>query len=1047
MSESTDGRADGAGARDPVETLLDDYLAARRQGHAPDLDAHVARAGARAAELRELIESAELLDDLKSARPRGLSLHTPQVLGDYRILAEIGRGGMGVVYEAEQITLGRRVAVKVLPPQALRGESRLNRFRREAQTAAKLHHTNIVPVFGVGEQDGVHYYVMQLIVGRPLDEVMRALRGEKADPERPRRAGGSTALSASSAAQALRAGGFAPSSESAEVEPGDATYYRSVATLGLQVAEALTYAHAQGTLHRDIKPANLILDAQGVLWITDFGLAKVMEDDSFTNSGDLVGTLQYMAPEQIGGHADERTDVHGLGLVLYELTTLQPAFAADSRGELVERVRNQEPPSAGRVRPGVPRDLETIIRKATANDPGHRYQAAVELRDDLERFLQDRPIRARRVSSIESGWRWCRRNRLLASVGAVAVLGLVSTAVVSVMGYASTRRALDRAEDNVALALAGFESVFARIVGPDMLRPDDDEEGDVVAPGVGSALSANDQELLVEILHFYDRLAESNAGNAAARQLTARAYQRVGEVHLQLGKPAEAVANYERSVRLYTELVHDGVAALGTLMQVENGLCRANFALGRDEFRALMRQARSPEEARSLGESPRSRYERATQLAESVLARGEAASAPTPLMRLECARAHEQLARPGRGYGRRGNDPTRRDGSQAAQAPREAQMSPSEHYRAAMQLHESLLAEDPENATYRHAAARACLAVARAALRRPGRDPERREEIAKLQERALVLLQPLAEQFPARPQYREALVMALTLLPPDTRGGRRFDRGAEPADPEQIERHKRAVEIADGLARDFAGVEDFVREYCETALKTANLILASEPAEGLALVRRAVAAADKALADRSERSPGTLLCEVAVRGSSLVLGVNPDLAAEVAQRAVTVAEAALAERGEDNGTHVYLGQARARLLQALWRSGRAEQASIVYEKVKAAEADRGGGEAIMLRLTAIEEFLRQGAAGAARDEARALEAILERVQTGRDREPGPRGRPGPGDIVAGVGRSLAQAYERLAELEQESAQDRAQDRERAASLRERYGDRHDVPRR
>ena len=278
-------------------------------------------------------------------------------LGDFRIVGELGRGGMGIVYEAVQESLDRRVAVKVLPRQSLLDETRRDRFHREAQTAARLHHTNIVPVFGTGEHDGHQYFVMQLIRGTGVDQVFHALRGEKVR--------GPSSDSTLAPAEAVRVLGARPdtSANPAHLPP---TYYRSVARLGAQVADALHYAHEQGTLHRDIKPGNLLLDGDGRTWVADFGLAKVLEDDGLTMSGDLVGTLRYLAPEAVGQEPDARSDTFSLGLTLWELLTLRPARSGESRAQLLESVRSQSITPPDRINPGVPRDLSTIVAKACA---------------------------------------------------------------------------------------------------------------------------------------------------------------------------------------------------------------------------------------------------------------------------------------------------------------------------------------------------------------------------------------------------------------------------------------------------------------------------------------------------------------------------------------------------------------------------------------------------------------------------------------------------------------------------------------------------------
>src|SRR5262249_21646158 len=206
--------------------------------------------------------------------------------------------------------------------------------------------------------------------------------------------------------------------------------WRSVARLGVQVAGALAHAAGQGILHRDIKPSNLLLDARGHVWVTDFGLAKADTDrDNVTHSGDVVGTLRYLAPERFEGQADVRSDLYALGLTLYELLTLRPAFDETDRNKLLTRVMHDEPARPRKLDPAVPRDLETIVLKATAREPAHRYQTPAELAEGRQRFLDARPIRARRLSALARGWRWCRRNPTVA-VLTTAVIVLISAIAV-----------------------------------------------------------------------------------------------------------------------------------------------------------------------------------------------------------------------------------------------------------------------------------------------------------------------------------------------------------------------------------------------------------------------------------------------------------------------------------------------------------------------------------------------------------------------------------------------------------------------------------------
>ena len=275
-------------ARDPIDLLVERFLAARRNDAKLTVESFAAAHPEHAGLLLDLLPTIVALEDHKRERAssgsgrRRASVPQLERLGEFKIVREIGRGGMGVVFEAVQESLGRKVALKVLPQAALLTGNQLERFRREAQIAAQLHHSNIVPVFGSGESDGYHWYAMQFIVGESLD-------GWRAEQ--------TAAPPQGSGAWRARA--------------------RFVARLGVQAAEALHYAHGAGTLHRDVKPGNLLLEANDHLWVTDFGLAKALEAEGLTHSGDLLGTLQYMAPEQFAGSYDVRSEVYALGVTLY----------------------------------------------------------------------------------------------------------------------------------------------------------------------------------------------------------------------------------------------------------------------------------------------------------------------------------------------------------------------------------------------------------------------------------------------------------------------------------------------------------------------------------------------------------------------------------------------------------------------------------------------------------------------------------------------------------------------------------------------------------
>jgi WD40 repeat protein len=362
--------------------LLEACLADIEAGRGVDLERLAAEQPALADRVRACLAGLQVVRQERVTMDRAVADAAPQPtrrLGDYVLLREVGRGGMGIVHEAEQVSPGRRVALKVLSFASALDPRLLQRFRNEARAAAGLRHAHIVPVYAVGCEDGVHFYAMQFVEGTTL---ATPPAGVPADP-------------------------------------------RLAAGLGVQAAEALEHAHRAGVVHRDVKPANLLLDRDGHLWVTDFGLALLRDGERLTQTGDVVGTLHYMAPEQTAaGRApvDHRADVYGLGATLYELLTGQPVFDALSRAALLRQIQEDEPRPLRRLNPAVAADLETVVLRCLAKRAEERYATAGDLAEDLRRFLAGEPIRARPVGTGEQVVRWCRRRPVVAGLLAALVL-------------------------------------------------------------------------------------------------------------------------------------------------------------------------------------------------------------------------------------------------------------------------------------------------------------------------------------------------------------------------------------------------------------------------------------------------------------------------------------------------------------------------------------------------------------------------------------------------------------------------------------------------
>jgi serine/threonine protein kinase/Flp pilus assembly protein TadD len=563
-----------------VIRALDAYLAAAEEGRPPDRAAFLREHAEIATELAACLDGLDLVQSIASrlqspkdsgtTSGRSSDLAPSTCLGDYRILREVGRGGMGIVYEAEQISLGRRVALKVLPFAAAMDPRQLQRFKLEAQAAAQIHHTNIVPVFAVGCDRGVHYYAMQFIDGYSLADVIRELRqadGESyakspdattsqtaSNPSRARKTATRptlpTTLGPRSAGPTGHGEAGGGSSSTLGLSARTRTFYRSVALLGGQAAAALEHAHNLGVVHRDVKPANLMLDTRGNLWITDFGLARFQEDTGLTLTGDLLGTLRYMSPEQALGRptiVDHRADIYSLGVTLYELVTLRPAFEGRDRVELLRQIADEDPIAPRRIDPAIPRELETIILKAMAKEPHERYASAQQLADDLQRFLDDKPIQARRPSPIDQAVKWSRRHRTVVASAAILLFMAVVGLSVATFLLARERDIADaerqNAVKNLRMTQRAINEMHALIT----------EKG----PSQDAEMADLQHKFLKVALVYYRQIAQQWSTDPVRRRERALAFRNIGDIEYRFGRPDEAERAYRQALSLLEDLGSD----------------------------------------------------------------------------------------------------------------------------------------------------------------------------------------------------------------------------------------------------------------------------------------------------------------------------------------------------------------------------------------------------------------------------------------------------------------------------------------------------------
>jgi serine/threonine protein kinase len=580
-----------------VATAVQEFLSALESGQRPSRQQLLDRYPDIAAELAQCLDGLELVHEAAAGmRPQpaaqpltGLNPAGPDAplpLGDFSLVREIGRGGMGIVYEAIQLSLGRRVAVKVLPFAAALDPQHLQRFKNEAQAAAQLHHSNIVPVYAVGSQRGVHYYAMQLIDGQPLSVIIQQLRereGKTKSDSRSSALGSTTfqprsvsrsssgarslwpddptismpSLTPAPSAQPSGAGSVSglASTVLAAHDRTRADHFRSVAGLIRQAAVALAHAHEFGIVHRDIKPANLLIDGRGNLWVTDFGLALIQQDMNLTRTGDVVGTLRYMSPEQAAGDRlvlDHRTDIYSLGVTLYELLTLEPIFGEGDRNGLMRRILEDEPAAPRTIERSVPIDLETIVLKSISKAPIDRYATAQDFAADLQRFLDDQPVMARRPGLVDQGRKWARRHRTVVRSAAVfaflATLGLLASTILIAREHSKTVAAYEREIEQREAAEESFRQ--ARQAVDTFTQLGEEELAD--NPGMYQLR----RKFLAAALQYYNNFLNQRHDDPSLQAELAATSQRVANIIEDLA----VLEGYGPLVLLYAREVQDDLA-------------------------------------------------------------------------------------------------------------------------------------------------------------------------------------------------------------------------------------------------------------------------------------------------------------------------------------------------------------------------------------------------------------------------------------------------------------------------------------------------------
>ncbi|MEM9364489.1 MAG: serine/threonine-protein kinase [Planctomycetota bacterium] len=521
-----------------LTTLLDDYLASLEMGQSPDADAlanehpdiqNVFRAYL--SKLDALYGVAVGFPSVGDSEPLREMAKGRGTLGEFKIRREIARGGMGIVYEAWQESLSRTVAIKLLPMSLMIDQQQVARFKNESHAAGLLHHPHIVPVYEVGTEQGLHYYAMQFIDGISLDECV----------------------------------GDRPFHEN----------WKQIRGWMICVARALHAAHETGVIHRDIKPSNLLLDRENKVWITDFGLARCQSEASLTNSGDLVGTVRYMSPEQARGkHAlvDGRADLYSLAATTYELLTAQPAHLGEEAPEILQAIADEEVIPLRQFRPDLPVDLETVLTKALSKNRDDRYETVAAFADELQRVVNGKPTHARPATPVDHLVRFAIEHRNAVAVGLlIGLLGLIgfatSTAVIASWKQESDLNA-NRARENEQLARGAVERLGSQMA--ELLSE------------IPSADSVR-RRLLSDTLEYHKTFVAHADEDPQLKEDLAITFGKMGALHQELGESQRALVALRQSEALYRDLAKADPTHLLAWSTSQNNLGQALVTKGQSQ--------------------------------------------------------------------------------------------------------------------------------------------------------------------------------------------------------------------------------------------------------------------------------------------------------------------------------------------------------------------------------------------------------------------------------------------------------------------------------